>query len=440
MIPSRRCLMLRNHALTVLAIVLTLPVVAGSQTGALHLETNFLLAKILADSANARRHVVKVTAGNIMVGGNLNVWRSVRTPPSGAVVTREITAARAAQPLLPGEIRTRRLDFVAKPVPDTGFLEWEVPIQIMVRDQQGMDREVFPRVRMQGEGLIPAPGSGEYSAIVLVRLASAGNSDERFALERPITIQLTGGATSYAPSTWEHGYTGIPFKEVRVGALFVGPHPPAVDCIVMAGSESDTATLVLPVLDVPVTVSPSALSLQGFGVEAATLIVTGAPPGEGGNSVVVVEAATGTFSSQRVALDRGGTGEVRFRSGRPGVALVVAKAAQTGMVSSPVSVTTVLPYVFFLCALAGGLLGALLHEFGFTPHSKRSHRSKGRGIRLLVGVGAGFLLALLYGLGINPIPMLVPGIAGDGIIFAVSIVGGLIGVSRIAALIEGKGD
>jgi hypothetical protein len=178
-------------------------------------------------------------------------------------------------------------------------------------------------------------------------------------------------------------HTNLPFKPVT--AHIIAPQDP-VKIRIRTSFDPEPESIRLSIIRPLISLKTSRPSIKGWGLETADInvLVEGFPNPEG--KVVILETTKGGLVSTRLILDNNGTAITKIRSIGTGEANITASMANAESVQTDITFTK--PWVFFLIAIFGGVVGSVIkilqdklkrwknREIGF-GHSNRYCRSCG---------------------------------------------------------------
>jgi hypothetical protein len=121
-----------------------------------------------------------------------------------------------------------------------------------------------------------------------------------------------------------------------------------------------------------------------------------------------------------VSLDAQGLGTTSVRSVSFGEAAITAVSPPLAPAMAPIYFA--LPVAFLLASIIGGLLGAGL--------ARLQNAKKVRNLRtvLIRGMLTGIIMVVLYGIGVNILPIHPTAMAGEALAFGVAAIGAFVGL------------
>jgi hypothetical protein len=309
------------------------------------------------------------------------------------------TVAAAPQVVLrPGELLAVRTGVAATAIAHPAGASPVSPTDTAYRlpfTYLGLDREATtpaayrPIFVTQGPLRYHAEGD-DFVGSFLLGLQDTARPASSSEITAPVRMRFAGDADSIAPDSVVLRQTNTQMERIRVFSQ---------------GSLDSLRVLLVPAfdprgVDVWLKVQPALAfeqtpgSIQGLGVEGATLVVGTRGTRSSDSMLVTLSASRGSLESNRVVVTEGGA-VVKLRSAGLGPATISARAP--GWSPAQVTIAYRWPVTFLLAALLGGLLGGLVAY----AHAKR-RRTTSVGQFLLKGIGVGLLVCVVYfGVGIN---------------------------------------
>jgi len=247
---------------------------------------------------------------------------------------------------------------------------------------------------VEGGAMVPAPEG--FAGNVLVGLSA---EDGRAPLPTAVRCQLVVEPGRVVPDALEIGHAGLPFERARAVAGSV--EGDRVQLRVVLGFGAPLA-VPIPVRRPRLDLDASPETIQGFGLQTSRITISTAPADARLLERVDVTSTHGSLKPEEVALDpRKGTGTTRLRSGGIGTAKV--RVVRRGVRSDVQEVEFVLPWVFAVVALLGGLAGGLINRFRTAAGDRRPIVNA-----LARGLLVGLVAAVAAGLGVNLLGFALP--------------------------------
>jgi len=272
-----------------------------------------------------------------------------------------------------------------------------------------------------GGGLRLAAGVPGYVGTIHVALEDAEDRTRSYELPEPATILMTAPIDSMEPSHFEIEQIGS-WHDVALRAV-----DPADEFDVKIRAAVDPDDLIIPVAVVrpKLTVVASPAKIAGLGLETANVSVAadGVPDPQGHE--VVLAAEHGSLAASTLALDEQGLAKTTIRSISVGSTTVSATSPHLAEGhSQPIEFTW--PLSFALAALLGGAIGGLIKHWQGTRAAGTGSRS--RLAAAAIGALVGIVVAALYAVGVNVLPIPPSATAGEALVFALAAAGGFLGL------------
>ena len=382
-------------------------------------------ARAESQSPMIERSRLSPAVRNAMDAGRLHVADSSasrRVPPQAGRVrlaAGEFLVARTSEPLRL-DVRTRSLGAV-EPVggarPDSVLL---LPLRVVGWSD---DRELVElRAVLNRETAVLDRERGVFRGTLSVGLEDTRAPGRVRKLAGGVRMRAMADADSVLPReylfeetnrrAWDVSVISAePFDSIRVRIIpeFL---PDGIDVWVPV-----QPAIVVPALPARVT---------GYGFEAVRVPVAirGARPRD--SVIVSLFTDLGNFAAQHVAIDAAGSGTAVLRTRGRGPASI--SASSPGFHTATATIDFGWPLLFLLAALAGGTLGGVYRDM------QRSRRRIGTRVRgILAGTLTGLVVAIAYfALGISLLPIdLTPPFFNEAAIFALAMLGGAFGASRL---------
>ena len=232
------------------------------------------------------------------------------------------------------------------------------------------------------------------------------------------------GPVSAAPVVADVHTTAPPFEVIRVASADPGTE---VEIMVRSSVNPDGARLTLPVVRPALEIVVTPARIQGFGLEAADILLRSGAPQITRGARVQLASDSGRIEPLVVELDEHGTGSARLRSASIGAAIITASGAPfAGRAERRVEF--VAPWSFVISAALGGLAGGIVRK------GTRWRASVGRtALELLVAVLTGAIVFGLFALGVNLTGFELPRNGGEILVFVVAALGAFVGAGLFAA-------
>ena len=208
-------------------------------------------------------------------------------------------------------------------------------------------------------------------------------------------------------------HTNLPFEAVTAHAI--APQDP-VNIRIRTSFDPEPESIVLSVIRPRIGLKTSRPTIKGWGLETAdiNILVEGFPDPEG--KVVILESTKGGLESTRLTLDNNGTAISKIRSIGIGEAKITASMANTESAKADITFTT--PWVFFLMALFGGLVGSVIKILQDKTGSAKLIIG-----RLALGILIAIVVAVAFTVGVNLVGIAPKAKVGEAVIFVLAAIG-----------------
>ena len=299
---------------------------------------------------------------------------------------------------------------------DTTFA---LPYTFVGFDQAG-ETPAYQPVYIAEGGLQYQPATDDFEGDFLIRLDLVDGSGDSVSLARSIGLTFGGDADSIVPGAVQFGYTGGMYQRVRVVA-----HNARDSLRVQVVPQFDPKGVSIWMIVKPtLTFETPPASIQGYGIETATLVIGTRGVTSRDSFDVTVNADRGTLSAHTLRLGPSG-GVVTLRSAGA-LGPVTVRAVSPTLGSADTSIRYAWPVRFALAALLGAILGAVYASLA------QSRKSGSRATaRQVAGAALGAILAtaIYIGLGISLIPVASGIPMGNEIaVFAFAALGAIAGI------------
>ncbi len=298
-----------------------------------------------------------------------------------------------------------------------GALRMTLPYQISGIDTAGQPLDYRLVVDVDRGGMIYAPRSQRFEGRLLVGIVDAHDPTATRTLPQPIAVQVTGQADQITPQNLDITTSNVPFHPVELVAASPGN---TVAVNFRFSASADPTQTSLDVLRPRLNISASPGQIDGLGLQSATITIRAEGFENPNGSVVTLDAPQGGLDSTSVTLNSSGTGTTSIRSIGIGKTTITAKLPPA--IDQQAVVMFQLPWVFLICALGGGFIGALIRLL-----TGDGAKKAGTSSALLGGVLIGILVAVAYAVGVNLTPIHPAATVGQALVFAVSGVGAYLG-------------
>ena len=338
----------------------------------------------------------------------------VRLTPA---MTDTVPRAATAPMLRPGEALAARTGDWPMLQRDSTFA---LPFTFVGFDKTGKTPAYQPVFVPQG-GLRYVPAADDFEGDLLIRLDLADGSGDSVSLDRSIGLTFGGDADSIVPASLSFDHTGGMYARIRV--VTRNPHD-SLRVQVVPQFDPVGVSIWMSVQPALTFERPPA-SIQGYGIESATLVIGTRGVTSRDSIDVSLSADRGTLSQHQLRL--GPTGGVVTLRSASGLGPATVRVASATMGTAETIITFAFPVRFALAALFGGVLGAVYAQ----TRQKRRART-GTTVRRTAGAVLGAMLAtaIYIGLGVSllPIASTIP-LGNEIAVFAFAAFGALTGLA-----------
>lgn len=303
---------------------------------------------------------------------------------------------------------------------------WTLPYRILGVGKDGHDLDLQPLIEVDGGGFRPGGGGAvvrAFFATVFMAVEDSLNPTESHALEPPIRMLVTAEVDELFPRNVEFRRTNE-FVEVKLRVI--SPRDP-VRMRFVPSFDPNGSEIELAVLRGGLKISVSPQSIQGFGLETASITVRASGLPEPRGALVTLSTDRGTPGGTSLELNESGLATTTLRSITTGVATLSAEAE--GAAGGTATAIFVMPWLFLGASLLGGAAGALVR---WGKNRGKGGKRRGLGFDVGIGVVAGVIVAVAYAIGINLLDVRPAATAGEALVFVLAAFGGLFGIPERA--------
>jgi hypothetical protein len=250
----------------------------------------------------------------------------------------------------------------------------------------------------------------KFTGELYVKLVGNDRPDATGPLPHPIDLLITGPIDAIVPAV-------LPVAALNQWAtvkLTASDPSDSVPIRFRAPFDQQGLEVPVPVIRPRLTVLVTPPTVQGFGLEAANVVVRAEGLPNPAGRAVLVSATDGKLGSAHLVLDAQGVAATELRSvGTDRAVLDVTSPPMSAGKSAPVSFAW--PVSFLLSSLLGGVVGALIDS------ARRKSRSRSRRVwwrQLAAGIAVGVVAAVTAATGINALSVQLPAVAGEAAVFA----------------------
>lgn len=267
-------------------------------------------------------------------------------------------------------------------------------------------------------GLLLNSAHSAFSGGFWVALSNADDPADRRSLSTPITVAVNAvGASEVVPAPLEIADVG---RWHPVTITIPNPSGSPYRVGVSADPQDQGNEIDLSVIRPVVQLIPERSHISGWGIGSVAIAVSIQGLASPLGFRLPLSTENGSLTPSSVVFDAQGHATTILRS--DSASSTVVRIGQAQLQGEPVDVQFDAPWMFLLCATAGGLLGAFV-------------RGKGRkkwGYALMIGMSSAVLMALAYAIGIDWLargfgaPAL--SVAGEAVVFVLGGLAALVGV------------
>jgi len=294
-----------------------------------------------------------------------------------------------------------------------------LPFTFVGFDKAGKTPAYQPVYIPQG-GLRYVPAADEFEGDFLIRLELADGSGDSVSLDRSIALTFGGDADSIVPASLSFDHIGGTYARVRVVSR--RPHD-SLRVQVIPAFDPGGVSIWMSVQPALTFERPPA-SIQGYGIESATLVIGTRGVTSRDSIDVSLSADRGTLSQHQLRLGPAG-GAVTLRSAS-GLGPATVRVASPTMGTAETIIVFAFPLRFALAALFGGVLGA---AYAQTQQKRRARTATAVRRAAAAALGAMLATAIYTGLGVSllPIASTVP-LGNEIAVFAFAAFGAMMGL------------
>jgi outer membrane biosynthesis protein TonB len=302
------------------------------------------------------------------------------------------------------------------PAPDASApIAYELGYEIGMGSPEAENFHILvPIVEIEGGGLRYDPAQQAYVGTILFGLVDRDHPAETGNLPNRVRLQISGDVQSL--DAVELSQINIPFRQIALRVQ----RPRADSVLVRIRPTFDPtggSVISIPILRAPLTLQASPRRIAGFGLEISELAIQALRRGD---TLPVVISSTRAKPNPALLKATHDGAMSRVRSSGVGVDTV---RVASGDFEELIVIQYAWPIAFLLAALFGGLIGGVLNALSTKRHSDP------RTIAFLGAQGAltGGVAAVLYAVGINVVGWAPSAEYGEGLMFAVAFISGLMG-------------
>lgn len=315
----------------------------------------------------------------------------------------------------PGEYLVARVgdDATIQRIAD-GKNRYILPLRIFGINSSGEDLNLDVVIEDEG-GMRYDQTDNRFEGVLHIGLLDRDSPDSpQQALPNDIDLLVINEQGGIDPSgNLRINHTNLPFEAVT--AHVIAPQDP-VKIKIRTSFDPEPESIVLSVIRPRISLKTSRISIKGWGLETAdiNILVEGFPDPEG--KIVILESTKGGLESTRLTLDDNGTAISKIRSIGTGEAKIIASMANAE--SAQADITFANPWVFFLIALFGGLVGSVIKILQDKIGSAKAIIG-----RLVLGILIAVVVAVAFTVGVNLVGIAPKAKVGEAVIFVLAAIG-----------------
>jgi hypothetical protein len=324
-----------------------------------------------------------------------------------------------------GELLLTKSSAVAVQQPATAAIRseaarWVLPYEFRFASAEGPIRLARLVAEVAAGGLRMSPTAAGFSGQVFLALEDEQDRTRTYSLPVPAQVLVTAPVDTVTPSSFTVETTN---KWVSVGLTAINPAN-EFKARVRTSTDPDGLEIDIRVVRPTLTVTVTPDHIQGLGLELATvnIIAAGVPNPQG--RTITLTATKGSLTNTQVQLTDQGTAQTEIRSIAVGGTMIEA-------ISPPLDkgvsreVPFVWPWPFAIAAVLGGTVGVVVRR---KTSSGNATRKQSVLVRVLIGALEGVVVAVLYAVGVNLLPVTPTARAGEALVFALAALGAFLGL------------
>jgi hypothetical protein len=293
-----------------------------------------------------------------------------------------------------------------------------LPIQALTRNDAGEIFELSPVVELGSAGLELGPDE-RYSGQLLVGVLDREKPNRSRPLEETMWVLLSSNEVNFGDPQINVSHTNLPFQVTSISG-----HPIGQNAQVRMQMAIGNTDLGIPVLRPTVQISGPA-HVEGLGV-GLTKFVVSLSPGAGDKArSVTIRPDKGWVDHHTVVASEAQSQELQYRSRWLGPDTVEATAS--GLASGRYPIQVDFPYAFLVASVLGGGLGAVILRL------MRPNRAAAALTRYFAGgILMGFLVACIFALSVNVLPIPIPTENTPLAIFSIGALGAIAAIPLVS--------
>lgn len=312
----------------------------------------------------------------------------------------------------------------APQTPEPSETVMRLPYEARFVNAKGELQESHAVVKIVGGGLRLAAATHTFVGQLYIKIADKKDQAATYDLPHAVEL-LINAALDVTPTLLAISSTNR-WHSVRLEAE---APPAAVDLHISTSNDTQELSLSVPVVPASLWLEVLPPTIQGFGLEAATVVVHTNTPSAATGRRVTLTADRGDWSAREPTFGAHGTATAELRS--RGTGPIDVRAFSRPFADAPaVSVTFEWPWRFASCVVLGAAVGA-----GIVAARRRRQPSKLRlALEAVAAMGVGVLAALGYAVGVNLLALPLPSGGGEAVFLLISALGPLGGQLGMGAV------
>lgn len=250
----------------------------------------------------------------------------------------------------------------------------------------------------------------KFTGALYVKLVGNDQPDATGPLPHPIELLITGPIDAIVPAVLQVAA----LNQWAIVNLTASDPADSVNIRFRAPFDQEGLEVPVPVIRPRLSVLVTPATVQGFGLEAANVVVSAEGLPNPAGRAVLLTATEGKLGSAHLVFDAQGVAATELRSvGTDRAVVDVTSPPMSAGKSAPVSFSW--PVSFLSFSLLGGVVGALIDA------ARRKTRSRSRRAwwrQLGAAIAVGVVAAVAAATGINALSVHLPAVAGEAAVFA----------------------
>jgi hypothetical protein len=352
-------------------------------------------------------------------------------PPSIQGQGKVRQKAAAPRPVAPKDVQALRLNPGELLELQTGLAaerespkkaRWDLPFQFSLVQEDGKERTSRLFAEMTSGGLWPSPDSQAFVGDLMVGLKDLQDPTAQYNLPAgvPATIIIAAPPNVVEKNQLDLDRVG---KAQLVKMSWASPTP-EFKVTISSLHSAQPVELAVKVWYPSLEVMVSPTSILGFGLGVTTVSVRAQDLPESVEREVTLVSDYGQLKDFTVKLTGSAPTKTELRSEGLESTRVKASGPQLNEAASS-EVHFASPWPFLGAAVFGGVVGAFIKR---QQARRKGGQSKKLQAALLLGACTGLLIAALYAVGLNLLPVQFSATSGEALVFGVAGLGGFVGL------------